>query len=114
MALAVSGACCLLSPLLLALPQPAFGAAVLLWGMAVVADSPQFSALVAQRAPASGHGHGPHAGHLPGLCPHHCEPAGFCGAAGAVEARYLFLLLVPGPVLGLLATRPARAGASSR
>ena len=32
----------------------------------------------------------------------------FGAMQGHVEARYLFLLLVPGPVLGLLATRPTR------
>lgn len=50
-ALGSSGICCLLSPLFLLLPGWLFLLALLGWGMAVVADSPQFSTLVAQRAP---------------------------------------------------------------
>jgi hypothetical protein len=104
-ALAVSGAGCLLSPWLLLLPRPAFAGAVLLWGMAVVADSPQFSALVAQRAPKAATG--------TALTLVTCLGFGltivslqcFAALQGYVEARYLFLLLAPGPVLGLLATR---------
>ncbi|MFC7670246.1 nitrate/nitrite transporter [Hymenobacter humi] len=111
-ALAVSGACCLLSPLLLALPRPAFGAAMLVWGMAVVADSPQFSALVAQRAPAAATGTALTLVTCLGFALTIVSLQAFAALQGHVEARYLFLLLVPGPVLGLLATRPARAGSS--
>jgi MFS family permease len=49
--LGVSGACCLLSPLLLHAPWPVFVGFLLLWGIAVAGDSPQFSALTAGFAP---------------------------------------------------------------
>ncbi|MEJ5989937.1 MFS transporter [Ramlibacter sp. PS3R-8] len=49
--LAVSGACCLLAPLLLAAPLPLFIGWLLLWGATVSGDSPQFSTLTAQNAP---------------------------------------------------------------
>ncbi len=49
--LAVSGACCLVVPFALQLPGPAFVAFLLVWGIAVVGDSPQYSALSAQAAP---------------------------------------------------------------
>ncbi|MDZ7829756.1 MAG: MFS transporter [Halofilum sp. (in: g-proteobacteria)] len=49
--LGVSGACCLASPLMLHTPTPIFAAFLLLWGMAVAGDSPQFSALTAHFAP---------------------------------------------------------------
>lgn len=49
--LAVSGVCCLLSPLLFFAPPPLFLAFLLVWGITVVGDSPQFSALNAQNAP---------------------------------------------------------------
>lgn len=49
--LSVSGACCLLSPLAFLLPFPAFAAFLTVWGVCVVGDSPQFSALTAATAP---------------------------------------------------------------
>ncbi|GAA5235998.1 MFS transporter [Verticiella sediminum] len=49
--LSISCACCLLSPLAYWLPTPLYIAFLLLWGIAVVGDSAQFSALNAQAAP---------------------------------------------------------------
>lgn len=51
-ALACSGLCCLLSLLAFQLPPALFVVFLLVWGMTVIADSPQFSTLVAQAAPA--------------------------------------------------------------
>ncbi|WP_276503758.1 MFS transporter [Terrimonas pollutisoli] len=49
-ALICSGLCCLCSPFFFYLPPPLFLLLLLLWGIAVIADSPQFSALTAQTA----------------------------------------------------------------
>ena len=51
LALLISGICCLLSVFMFMLPPILFYCFLLLWGMSVIADSPQFSTLVAQRAP---------------------------------------------------------------
>ena len=51
-ALFISGLCCFLSPLFFKLPALFFIISWCIWGMAVTADSPQFSSLVAQSAPA--------------------------------------------------------------
>jgi MFS family permease len=48
--LAVSGTCCLLAPAAFSLPSFLFLFFLLIWGFTVVADSPQFSSLVAQSA----------------------------------------------------------------
>ncbi|MFN2437468.1 MAG: hypothetical protein ABR513_10335, partial [Desulfotignum sp.] len=50
-ALVVSALCCLISPAILYLPLPLGLALILLWGLAVVTDSPQFSSLNARFAP---------------------------------------------------------------
>ena len=49
--LSISGACCLLAPLMLLAPDVIFLAWLLLWGLTVSGDSPQFSTLTAQNAP---------------------------------------------------------------
>jgi hypothetical protein len=49
--LSLSGLCCLLSPLAFALPSGPFLAFMVFWGVVVVGDSPQFSALNAATAP---------------------------------------------------------------
>lgn len=51
-ALFVSGICCLVSFYSFEFSPVGFIAFMLIWGMTVVADSPQFSTLVAQKAPA--------------------------------------------------------------
>jgi MFS family permease len=51
-ALIISALCCLMSPAFLYLPRALALAMILLWGMAVVADSPQFSCLNTRFAPA--------------------------------------------------------------
>ena len=49
--LATSGLCCLLSPTLIHAPDALFYGWLLLWGITVSGDSPQFSALTARNAP---------------------------------------------------------------
>jgi MFS family permease len=50
--LAFSGCCCIISPWMIASSNISFVTFIILWGIAVAADSPQFSALVASAAPA--------------------------------------------------------------
>ncbi len=50
--LGISGLCCLLAPLMLQAPDALFYAWLLVWGITVAGDSPQFSALTASRAPS--------------------------------------------------------------
>ena len=49
--LLISGICCILSPLIFFLPMAAFLFFLLIWGITVAGDSPQFSALNAKTAP---------------------------------------------------------------
>jgi MFS family permease len=49
--LAASGLCCLAAPWLMHAPGPWFAAWLAVWGVTVVGDSPQFSALTAANAP---------------------------------------------------------------
>jgi MFS family permease len=103
-ALTVSGACCLLSPLLLAGSSTVVLLVFLfIWGTAVIADSPLFSTLVAQNAPA----------HIKGSTLTIVTCIGFAitivsiqllsWLAGVIDTRFLYLALAIGPAAGLAA-----------
>ncbi len=51
--LLISGTCCFLSVFIFQLPEMVFYLFMMVWGISVIADSPQFSTLVAQMAPSS-------------------------------------------------------------
>jgi len=104
--LSASGLCCLLSPLLFFAPTPVFLGFLLFWGVVVVGDSPQFSALNAQSAPRERVGSA--------LTIANCIGFGITvfsiellnSASRQLAPQWLFLLLVPGPLAGLAALRP--------
>ncbi|MDO6517185.1 MFS transporter [Zobellia uliginosa] len=97
-----SGLFCLLSPLLFTLPSGLFLAGWCFWGMAVTADSPQFSNLVAASVPPE----------LKGTALTLVNCIGFAisifsiqllsSLAETFEITYLFTLLALGPFIGLL------------
>jgi MFS family permease len=100
-ALLVSGICCLASPLFFQSNTLLFLGGWCLWGMAVTADSPQFSNLVATAAPSKLKG--------TGLTLVNC--IGFTITIGsiqllakfsqAISPEYTFLVLALGPLFGL-------------
>jgi MFS family permease len=104
--LASSGLCCALSPLLFYAPTPLFLAFLLFWGVVVVGDSPQFSALNAQSAPRQLVGSALTIANCIGFAITIVSIQFLNAAAGNVGAQWLFLLLVPGPIFGLLSLMP--------
>ena len=108
--LAVSGLCCLMSPLLIneTVPPVFFLLYLIIWGITVVGDSPQFSALIARKAEPE----------LVGSTLTFVNCIGFfisiisieliSGMHRIIGMQYIFLLLAPGPIFGLAALwRPA-------
>lgn len=109
-ALLISGVCCLLSPLAFILKSTVFFLLFLLiWGMAVIADSPLFSTMVAQNAPAESKG--------TGLTIVNC--IGFAITIFSIQLLgklyeilhpgFIYLFLALGPAFGLWALYKARA-----
>jgi len=106
--LSLSGICCLLSPLLVTADVPAsfFLSYLCLWGISVVGDSPQFSAIVAGNADRE----------LVGTSLTVVNCVGFLISIFSIELTgwlytsfdpcYAFLFLAPGPLLGLVGLSP--------
>ncbi len=100
-ALLISGICCLCSPLFFMLPPIGFFVCFSIWGLAVTADSPQFSSLVAQAVPAE----------LKGTALTLVNSLGFAISILSIEllsvltqrleTPYLFVILAIGPFIGL-------------
>jgi len=98
-----SGICCLASFSFFKLPFPLFILLMMVWGFFVIADSPQFSALVSQTAVPE----------YRGTALTIVTSVGFAITIGSVQllnyaydtwtkTNVVFLLLAPGPLLGLL------------
>jgi MFS family permease len=101
LSLAVSGSCCLVAGLLIG--DPGWLTAVcLLWGFAVVADSAQFSAALTELADPRYVGTAltlqTCVGFLLTMVTLRLVP----GLLGVLGWRYVFLVLAPGPVVGIL------------
>jgi MFS family permease len=115
--LAASGACCLLSPIAFLAPTPLFLAFLVFWGVVVAGDSPQFSALNAAGAPRELVGSALTIANCIGFSITIASIQLLSWLAPSLGAQWLFLLLAPGPALGLLALlpllRPAPAPASA-
>lgn len=103
--LTCSGAACLLSPLAWYAPPAVFFAFFIVWGITVAGDSPQFSTLSANTAPRE----------YVGTALTLINGIGFTITAIAIQAvtilslhvdpQFLFLVLLPGPVIGVLLGR---------
>jgi MFS family permease len=108
--LAASGICCVVSPLFFGAPAWLFLAFLVFWGVVVVGDSPQFSALNAANAPREWVGSALTIGNCIGFGITIVSIQLLTAALAWLPVQYLFLLLAPGPVLGLLALRPLLRG----
>ena len=104
--LAVSGSCCVVSPLLFHAPTAVYLAFMLVWGITIVGDSPQYSTMNAQNAPKA----------LVGSALTIANCIGFAITipsiqllgllAPRIDPAYLCLPLAIGPLLGLIALKP--------
>ena len=102
----ISGICCVLSPLLFKAGAIMFIAFLVVWGITVIGDSPQFSALNAENAPRE----------YVGSALTIANSIGFLITVFSIEMvnallpvlgpQMIFWLLIPGPVFGLWALRP--------
>lgn len=103
--LAVSGICCILSPFLLTASTPVFLAFLILWGITVVGDSPQFSALNAQYAPKELVGSALTIVNCIGFSITIVSIQLLTYASHFIDTRWLFLVLTVGPIAGLYGMR---------
>ena len=112
--LLISGLCCVLSPLLFHAPVQLFLVFLLVWGITVAGDSPQFSALNATNAPRE----------YVASALTIANSMGFLITVFSIELvnrllpligpETIFWLLIPGPIIGLWALRPLlRANAAT-
>jgi predicted MFS family arabinose efflux permease len=104
--LAASGLCCLLLPFVFGLSLPVFLAFLLFWGIVVVGDSPQFSALNAQTAPREFVGSGLTIATAIGFAITIPSIELTNVLSQFIEIQWVLPMLVIGPVLGLIALRP--------
>lgn len=104
--LAISGLCCLAAPWMLSAPLPLFLAWLLLWGVTVAGDSPQFSALTAANAPRESVGSVLTLTNSLGFAISAVSIELFVRLSQTVPLAQLLPWLALGPALGLLAMRP--------
>ncbi|MFY0599782.1 MAG: MFS transporter [Cyclobacteriaceae bacterium] len=103
-ALLLSCFCCLLSPVFFEIGSaPIFILFLVFWGMAVIADSPLFSTLVAQNAPSESKGTALTIVNSIGFAITILSIQLISMLSELINPQYIYLVLAFGPVLGLLA-----------
>jgi MFS family permease len=104
-AMVVSGLCAAASPLFFAAPPAALALLAIVWGASIVADSAQFSALVADHSPRDHMG----TALTVQICCGFLLTMATIRLVGALPAvvgwQWAFVVLVPGPWLGAIAMR---------
>lgn len=108
--MAVSASCCVLIGLAFAAPLWFLLVAGLLWGYSVIGDSVQFSTLVTEHAPADCVGSALTLQMAVGFWISGLTIWLIPLAAHLVGRRWAFVVLMPGPLLGLAAMRSSLAG----
>ena len=108
-AMAISGSCALLTPVVFERSVPFLAILVLIWGIAVIADSAQFSTLITQVVPP----------HAVGTALTLQTSIGFLLTTVSIQLvppvvemvgwRYAFPMLAIGPMIGIVAIRGLRA-----
>ncbi len=98
--LAVSGTCCALSGMAYSLPAAWMFAFILIWGVFVVSDSPQFSALAARHCPAEYTGTALTVQNGIGFAVTVISIQVLPLAAGVTGWRWAFMILAAGPAAG--------------
>jgi len=109
LALLVSGACCLLSPLFYTASRPLLAVLLLVWGAAVIADSGVFSTALSEVADQRYVGTALTAQTAIGFLLTVVTISVVPVAAQLLGWRYAFWVLVPGPAVGALAMRGLHA-----
>ena len=104
--LLASGLLCLFSPLLFDLPPFIFLLFLVFWGVFVVGDSPQFSALAAKTAPPQFVGSALTIINSIGFAISIVSIQFLNYLLTVIEVKFLFIPLLIGPMLGLIALRP--------
>ncbi len=104
--LAISGACCLMAPWAMGASATLFFAWLVLWGITVSGDSPQFSALTARNAPPQAVGSVLTLTNSIGFAISIASILLFVSLAEHVALSALIPWLAIGPVLGLWALQP--------
>jgi MFS family permease len=112
--LSLSGICCLLSPLFFLTSPALFLTLMLLWGMAVVGDSPQFSTIVARSAPAELVGSALTLVNCIGFSITVVSLSLMQWISAHMDPRYIFVFLAVGPAVGLAGLVPLFKGELSR
>ncbi|WP_429400451.1 MFS transporter [Mucilaginibacter lappiensis] len=103
-ALCLSGICCLISPLFLFNNSvAAFIVFLFIWSLAVIADSPMFSTLVAQNAPETSKGTALTIVNCIGFSITIISIQLINALRNNANTQYIYMLLAIGPVLGLVA-----------
>jgi MFS family permease len=103
-ALSMSCLCCIVSPLFMfAGSAVLFITFLFIWAFAVIADSPLFSTLVAQNAPAESRGTSLTIVNCIGFSITIISIQFISFLSDKIDARYIYMFLAIGPILGLFA-----------